>query len=44
MILKDDGLICPYCGSAETEAREERDHDSVYECDACDGSFSAPRK
>jgi DNA-directed RNA polymerase subunit RPC12/RpoP len=43
MILQDEGLICPYCGSVETGERRERARDCVYECDACDRTFSAPR-
>jgi DNA-directed RNA polymerase subunit RPC12/RpoP len=42
MILRDDGLICPYCGSVDTEAQRERAHDTVYECGGCDRTFSGP--
>jgi predicted RNA-binding Zn-ribbon protein involved in translation (DUF1610 family) len=42
MILRDDGLICPYCGSVDTEAQRERTHDTVYECDGCNRTFSGP--
>ncbi|WP_275689349.1 hypothetical protein [Salinigranum salinum] len=44
MILRDDGLICPYCGSVRTEQKRNRGRDAVYGCDACDRAFSAPRK
>jgi DNA-directed RNA polymerase subunit RPC12/RpoP len=44
MILRDDGLICPYCGSVETEQRRDRDELNVYGCDTCDRTFSAPRR
>ena len=44
MILRDDGLICPYCGSVRTERKRDRGRDAVYGCDACDRAFSAPRK
>jgi transposase-like protein len=42
MILRDEGLICPYCGSTETARETERDQDSVYGCRECDRTFSAP--
>jgi DNA-directed RNA polymerase subunit RPC12/RpoP len=43
MVLRDDGLICPYCGSVETEERRERDDDHVYGCVECNRTFSAPQ-
>jgi DNA-directed RNA polymerase subunit RPC12/RpoP len=43
MILEDDGLICPYCGSLDTGEREQRARDRIYECDTCGRSFSAPQ-
>jgi DNA-directed RNA polymerase subunit RPC12/RpoP len=43
MHLEDDALLCPYCGSVETEERRERAHDCVYGCMECDRTFSAPR-
>jgi ribosomal protein L37AE/L43A len=42
MIVRDGCLLCPYCGSAETAAHEERAEDTVYECDGCERTFAAP--
>jgi DNA-directed RNA polymerase subunit RPC12/RpoP len=43
MILEDGDLLCPYCGSVDTEQREARADDSVYECRECVRTFSAPQ-
>jgi predicted RNA-binding Zn-ribbon protein involved in translation (DUF1610 family) len=42
MTLHDDSVLCPYCGSVDTERRRERAHDAVYECSGCERTFSGP--
>jgi ribosomal protein L37AE/L43A len=44
MVLRDEGLICPYCGSTETAHEREREDDSVYDCEACDRRFAGPSR
>jgi ribosomal protein L37AE/L43A len=44
MVLRNDGLMCPYCGCAETTHETDRDDDSVYGCDECDRRFTGPSR